>query len=78
MHDHGTPSGVAVQRAVLSLVLAAHPKALTTPDLAREIDADDAVEVAVRNLVGVGLLECSGISVKPTAAALHFDRLELP
>ena len=77
MHDHGTPSGVAVQRAVLSLVLDAHPKRLTIPDLARQIDAGDAVEVAVRELVGVGLLECSGITVRPTAAALHFDSLEL-
>lgn len=66
------------QRAVLSLVLNAHPVALTIPDLAREIDAGDAVEVAVRDLVGVGLLECSGITVQPSAAALHFDGLELP
>jgi hypothetical protein len=76
MHDQGTPS--AVQRAVLSLVLEAHPKSLTIPDLAREIDQGDAVERACRDLVGVGLLECSGVSVKPTAAAVHFDRLELP
>lgn len=65
------------QRAVLSLVLDAHPAALTIPDLAREIDAGDAVETAVRDLVGVGLLECSGISVRPSAAAFHFDSLEL-
>ena len=76
MHGNRTPSGVATQRAVLSLVLDAHPKRLTIPGLARQIDAG-AVEVAVRELVGVGLLECSGISVKPTAAALHFDSLEL-
>ena len=60
------------------MVLNAHPAALTIPDLAREIDAGDAVEVAIRGLVGVGLLECSGITVHPTAAALHFERLELP
>jgi hypothetical protein len=77
MHDHGIPSGAATQRAVLSLALSAHPTALTIPGLAREIDAGDAVEQAVRDLVGVGLLECGGISVKPTAAALHFDSLEL-
>jgi hypothetical protein len=64
-------------RAVLSLVLDAHPKPLTIPDLAREIDAGGAVEVAVRELVGVGLLECGGLTVKPTKAALHFDSLEL-
>jgi hypothetical protein len=56
----------------------AYPKSLTIPDLAREIDAGGAVEVAVRELVGVGLLECSGITIRPTAAALHFERLELP
>ena len=78
MCTHGTPSGVATQRAVLSLILAAHPKHLTIPDLARQIDEGGAVERAVRDLVGVGLLECGGISVKPTAAALHFDSLELP
>lgn len=77
MHDHGTPSGVATQRAVLSLVLDAHPKPVTIPDLAREINAGHAVEVAVRDLVGVGLLECNGITVRPSAAALHFDDLEL-
>lgn len=66
------------QRAVLSLALDAHPKSLTIPDLAREIDPGDAVERAVRELVGVGLLECSGITVRPTAAALCFERLDLP
>lgn len=77
MHDHGTPSEVAVQRAVLSLVLAAHPKSLTIPELAAEIDEGDAAERAVRDLVSVGLLDCGGISVRPTLAALHFDRLGL-
>lgn len=66
------------QRAILALVLDAYPKSLAIPALARQIDAGDAVERAVCDLVGVGLLECSGISVKPTAAALHFDSLELP
>jgi hypothetical protein len=77
MHDHGTPSSSGVQRAVLSLVLDAHPTPLKIPDLARHIDAGDATEHAIRDLVGVGLLECSGITVRPTAAALHFDSLEL-
>lgn len=66
------------QRALLALVLDAYPRRLTIPDLAREIDAGDAVEVAVRELVAVGLLECSGVSVSPSAAALHFYRLDLP
>lgn len=76
MHDHGTPS--AVQRAVLSLALEAHPKPLTIPDLAAEIDRGDAVERACRDLVCVGLLDCEGVTIRPSAAALHFERLELP
>lgn len=66
------------QRAVLALALDAHPESLTIPDLARQMDADDPVEVAIRDLVAVGLLECGGISVRPTVAARHFDELELP
>lgn len=67
----------ATQRAVLALALAAHPNALTIPDLAREIDQGD-VERAVRDLVGVGLLDRGGITTWPSGAALHFERLELP
>jgi predicted transcriptional regulator len=66
----------SVQRAVLSLVLDAHPKSLTIPQLAREIDRGDAVERAVRDLVGVGLLKSRGNSVEPTPAALYFDALD--
>lgn len=66
------------QRAVLSLALDAHPKSLTIPDFAREIDRGDAVERAIRDLVGVGLLECSGVTIRPTAAALRFEHLDLP
>jgi hypothetical protein len=76
MLDHRTDDA-ATQRAVLSLVLDAHPNPVTIPDLAREIDAGDAAEVAIHELVGVGLLECSGITVRPSAAAVHFDSLEL-
>ncbi len=65
----------AVQRAVLSLVLAAHPESLTIPELAAEIDEGDTAERAVVALVGVGLLDCGGISVQPSAAAIRFDQL---
>jgi hypothetical protein len=68
---------VAVERAVLGLVLDAHPESLTIPEIARQIGGD-AVESAVRDLVGVGLLDCEGVLIRPTAAALHFERLELP
>ncbi len=77
MHDHGTQSEVAVHRAVLSLVLVAHPKPLTIPALALEIDQGDDTERAVVALVGVGLLDCGGVSIRPSAAAIHFDRLGL-
>jgi hypothetical protein len=77
MHGNRTDDA-ATQRAVLTLVLDAHPAALTIPNLAREIDAGDDVESAIRDLVGVGLLVCEGISIRPSAAALHFERLELP
>ncbi|HEY5708297.1 MAG TPA: hypothetical protein VIS51_02775 [Solirubrobacterales bacterium] len=68
---------VAVERAVLGLVLDAYPKSLTIPEVARQIGGE-AVESAVRDLVGVGLLECQGDLIRPTAAALQFDQLELP
>ena len=68
----------SVQRAVLGLVLDAHPKRLTIPGLAAEIDEGDAAERAVVDLVGVGLLECGGVSVWATDAALRHERLELP
>lgn len=79
MHPKASPrSDRGVQRAVLALALEAHPKSLTIPALAAKIDRGDGVERAVRDLVGVGLLVCEGVSIRPTAAALHFERLELP
>lgn len=78
MQDQRSPrSDAVVQRAVLSLVLAAYPEFLTIPALALEIDQGDDTERAVRDLVGVGLLVCQGISLWPSRAVLHFDRLEL-
>jgi hypothetical protein len=68
----------AVQRAVLALALAMYPHWRTIPELTREIHCGDAVERACRDLVGIGLLECRGVSIRPTAAAAHFERLELP
>ena len=74
MHDHRTPSGVVAQRAVLSLVLDAHPNPVSIEDLACEIDAGDAVDT----LVAVGLLTREGNAISASAAAVHFDGLELP
>jgi hypothetical protein len=79
MHHKAIPrSDRGTQRAVLSLALEAHPRSLSVPDLAREIDQGDAVERAVVDLVAVGLLDCGGVTIRPSAAALHFDSLELP
>jgi hypothetical protein len=69
----------AVQRAVMALCLAPYPHWRTIPEVAREIDKGDmAVERAVVDLVGIGLLECRGVSIRPTLAAIYFERLELP
>jgi hypothetical protein len=47
--------------------------------VAREIDrADAAVERACVDLVSIGLLECRGVSIRPTVAVAYFERLELP
>ncbi len=71
-----------VQRAVLTLTLAEHPAQLTLDDLGRELSDEpgdfaqrDAIERAVRDLVGVGLLHRHDEFVLPTRAATYFDRL---
>jgi hypothetical protein len=69
-----------VERAVLALVLSMHPARLTIFELARELSKgpeDDAVERAIRNLVGAGLLECDGPYAVPTQSALYLERLGL-
>jgi hypothetical protein len=69
-------------RAILAFLIYKHPERLTIPELSRVLnegggfDVEDAVERAVRELVGVGLLECEGGYVLPTKAALYFDALE--
>lgn len=70
----------ACETAVLHLVLALHPTPLTIADLARELgDGEfgqrDAVERAVRDLVGSGLLHRSEALVLPSRAALRFEEL---
>jgi hypothetical protein len=69
-------------RAVLAYLLYRHPDRLTIPGLSRALNRgggfndDDSVERAVRELVGVGLLECDGGCIVPTEAALYFEALE--
>lgn len=72
------------QGIVLSFLLDEHPAQLTIPEVARELyahpsdfDENDAVERAIRDLVGGGLLQCHGAFVLPTRAALYFARLEM-
>jgi hypothetical protein len=67
------------QAIVLTFVLTLNPDHLTIPDLARSLTAEpgdfkrpDAVERAVRELTGVGLVEIDSGLVQPTAAALRF------
>jgi hypothetical protein len=84
--DHiGTTSeeDVAFESAVLQQVLAIHPSPVTLDELVREIaDGEgedfaqrDAVERAVRDLVGCGLLHRSEALVLPSRAALRCDEL---
>jgi hypothetical protein len=70
------------QGAVLTEILVLHPAHLRLSELVREIAAGaadfekkDAIERAVRDLVGVGLLFRNGDLVLPTRAALRFDEL---
>lgn len=72
----------ATESAVLQQVLALHPSALSLPELHRALGAEedgfaavDAIERAVRDLVGAGLLHRSEALVLPTRAALRFDEL---
>jgi hypothetical protein len=70
------------ERVVLAFLLEEHPSQLTIPELSRALNVDpgfgtaDAVERAVRELVGAGLLHCDGAFLAPTRAALYFARLE--
>lgn len=73
-----------VERAVLAFLLNQHPDSLTLPEVSLTLNVDpgdfaseDAVERAVRELVGGGLLHCLGGFVLPTRPALYFARLEL-
>ena len=75
--DHA--QDVRDQAVVLTFVLALNPKHLTICDLSRSLNEEpgkfmrpDAVERAVRDLTGVGLVEVEACRVKPTPAALRF------
>jgi len=66
------------QRAVLSFLLDEFPAKHTTVTLWWMGFGDtDAVEEAIQKLDVVGLLRRDGRAVAPTAAARHFDWLEM-
>lgn len=72
----------SMESAVLRQLLDLHPMRLTLAELVRELDSDggsfagrDAVERAVRDLTGVGLLHKETEFVTPTRAALRFNEL---
>jgi hypothetical protein len=71
-----------VESAVLQQLLDLHPTRLTLAELAREFGArcgdfgaHDAVERAVRDLAGAGLLHRGGEFVVPTRAAVRVNAL---
>lgn len=70
------------QRVVLTYVLDLNPTHLLVPQLVQEIGGGieefkegDALERAVRDLTGLGLLQCPSGLVMPTHAAIRFDAL---
>jgi len=72
-----------IQAAVLAFLLDEHPNRLTVPEVAwamnprgDEFAEGDAVERAIRELDGAGLLHIVEGFVLPTRAALHFHGLE--
>lgn len=73
---------VATEAAVLQLVLDLHPTLLTVNEVVREVAGEDpdfaerdAVERAVRDLSGAGLLHHKDCFAIPTRAALRFSEL---
>jgi hypothetical protein len=73
---------IATEAAVIQLVLDLHPTLLTVAELVREVAGQeaafaerDAVERAVRDLIGAGLLHGTDGFVIPTRAALLFSEL---
>lgn len=72
----------ATESAVLQHVLALHPAQVTVAELTLEVSeapedfaGRDAIERAVRDLTGAGLLHSRDAFVLPTRAALRFDEL---
>jgi len=84
--EPGTPAAQDAQaeHVVLMFLLDEHPATLTVPEVSRALNTRpgsfatfDAVERAVVELVGAGLLHCKDGFVLPTHAALYCERLAL-
>jgi hypothetical protein len=82
--DSRTPANedAATESAVLQQVLEFHPVQVTVAELVREVGGEspgfarrDAIERAVRDLTGAGLLHKHEAFVIPTRAALRFSEL---
>ena len=82
--DSWTTAGddLATESVVLQQLLVLHPAQLTVAELVREVGGEqpdfaerDAIERAVRELSGVGLLHRREDFVLPTLAALRFSEL---
>lgn len=72
----------ATESAVLQRLLDLHPIQVTTAEIVREVGGEspgfaerDAIERAVRDLTGAGLLHSHDPFVLPTRAALRFSEL---
>jgi predicted transcriptional regulator len=84
MDENRSPSAhdTTIEAAVLRQLLALFPVQMTVAELARELGGEnadfahtDAVERAVRELVGAGLAHRNGDVVIPSRAALRLDEL---
>lgn len=84
IEDSRTPAteDAATEAAVLRQVLDLHPVLVTIPELVREVGGEspdfaerDAIERAVRDLTGAGLLHSHDSLLLPTRAALRFNEL---
>jgi hypothetical protein len=82
--DSWTPAteDTATESTVLHRVLDLHPVLVTPAELVREICGEspsfarrDAIERAIRDLAGAGLLHSRDSFVAPTRAALRFSEL---
>jgi len=74
----------ALQASVLTLLLVAHPSHRSVDEVVREMTdrpdefpARDAINNAIRGLVGAGLVHRHGAFVFATRAAVRFDELAI-